>query len=377
MGNSSTLSLPVLLSQYGSLLDRFRFDAKLFTSLQARVRSHGLSATDNLCYPLPEPLPEQFVVKYADLCADEANAELGLQALRDGQIAYLVLNGGMATRFDGLVKGVVDVFSGKSFLQIKLELAAAAERDYGAKVHFVTMNSFQTEEPTLAYFRDHGSPLPEERMHFFNQSIQIRMDEAGDIFQLADGTPSFYAPGHGDFQEMLVLSGLFATLREAGVKHLVFSNIDNLLAKIDPAILGYHIREGKDYTAEVVDNTAGDVGGSPVIYQGKSQIVEGLRFPSDFPPQHLKYLATNTFVFRLDGLQWPFPLRRYLTSKQVEGRTALQFERITNELTAFLKGNFLLVDRGGEHGRFIPIKSRQDLEQQRGTLQELLSPLLA
>ena len=54
-----------------------------------------------------------------------------------------MLNGGMATRFGGVVKGVVDVIDGRSFLELKL---AQARRS--GPLPFVIMNSFATDDAT-------------------------------------------------------------------------------------------------------------------------------------------------------------------------------------------------------------------------------------
>ena len=65
----------------------------------------------------------------------------GEAAIAAGEVAALVLNGGMATRFGGVVKGVVPVVAGRpelSFLAVKL----AGLRAAGVPV--VLVNSFAT-----------------------------------------------------------------------------------------------------------------------------------------------------------------------------------------------------------------------------------------
>ena len=49
-----------------------------------------------------------------------AAREAGVEALRAGRVAQVVLAGGMATRFGGVVKGAVEALDGRSFLSWKL-----------------------------------------------------------------------------------------------------------------------------------------------------------------------------------------------------------------------------------------------------------------
>jgi UTP--glucose-1-phosphate uridylyltransferase len=75
--------------------------------------------------------------------------ERGREALEHGEVALCVLNGGMATRFGGVVKGIVPAFGGKSFREIK---CAQARRAAAHKT--LVMNSFATHRETLAFLRE-------------------------------------------------------------------------------------------------------------------------------------------------------------------------------------------------------------------------------
>jgi UTP--glucose-1-phosphate uridylyltransferase len=47
--------------------------------------------------------------------------------MRRGEVGAVILAGGMATRFGGVVKAAVEVLDGQSFLELKLkDLAAVA-----------------------------------------------------------------------------------------------------------------------------------------------------------------------------------------------------------------------------------------------------------
>jgi len=282
----------------------------------------------------------------------------GSEVIRAGHVAIAVLNGGMATRFGGEVKGIVPAVGGRTFLEIKLRQAA----HLGA-VPFLVMNSFATQARTEAFLEATGLS---SRVETFLQYVSLRFTPDGEPFREADGRLSPYAPGHGDFPTALRASGLLDKLRARGVRHVLLSNIDNLGAELDPLLVGYHLAHGKPITAEVARTVPGDVGGAPAFADGRLQIVEGFRFPPGFDFAKVPFLATNTFLFDLDVLAEPRELAWFYVEKQVDGRTAVQMERLVNELTALCDTAYLATPRAGPEGRFFPIKTREDLEALRG-----------
>ena len=116
-----------------SVLERFGFDEPLFESLRARVVAGELSPESNLVRGSIEPPRDDDVTPLpspGDAGYEDARAA-GLEALRRGEVAQVVLAGGMATRFGGVVKAVLTAVDGKSFLEAKLEQTAALERALG------------------------------------------------------------------------------------------------------------------------------------------------------------------------------------------------------------------------------------------------------
>ena len=276
----------------------------------------------------------------------------GQQALAAGQVAVAVLNGGMATRFGGAVKGVVAALCGCSFLEIKHRQAARA----GA-LPFLVMNSFATHDATLRHLEEVGIA----DAGCFLQGASLRLTPGGEVFRDAEGRLSPYAPGHGDFPQALREAGLVADLERRGVRAVLLSNVDNLGAEPDPLVIGYHLVEGRPLTCELAPVAPGDAGGTPARVDGRVQVVEGFRFSRDFDFSRLHYLSTNTFVISLDLLERDWPLTWFRVEKQVDGRTAVQMERLVNELSSFVDTGFLATPRG-PGGRFFPIKTPGDLD---------------
>lgn len=365
------------------LLTRFAFDQERFEADRRAIIEGQLSSETHTVTAEIEAAPG--VVDMSER-AEEARVA-GEAALAAGKVASVVLNGGMATRFGGVVKGVVEVYDGKSFIALKAEDVRRAQDRFGARIPLVLMNSFATRDATREHVATHDRfGLPEAGLLEFEQSISVRMNPDGSLFIGDDGKPSYHAPGHGDFFACIRRSGVLQKLRDAGVEYLLFSNVDNLGATVDPVVIGHHILSGKTMTAEVTEKRrtasgAWDKGGAPAKLGGeKVQVVEGFRFPQGFPQETLPDFSTNNMVFTASALEQDVPLERYLVTKKVDGRPALQLETITCEASGSVRAdgsavfglNLLRVPREGPSGRFFPVKEPVDLEAHRDELRQRL-----
>jgi UTP--glucose-1-phosphate uridylyltransferase len=282
-------------------------------------------------------------------------AELPDEGAELDGVAAAVLNGGMATRFGGVVKGLVEAVDGVTFLEWKLRDAEAAG------VPTVLMNSFATDESTREFLGERDDVI------MFTQSVSLRLNPDGSLFP----GPSPYSPGHGDFAELAPLD----ELRARGVRTLMLSNVDNLGGRIDPRVLAAHRASANPLTVEVAPSE-GDPGGAPVRVDGRPMVVEALRFPPDYDASKLPVFNTNNLVIDLDVLEHSYPFTWLYVEKDVDGRTAVQLERLVNELSAFVPTTFVLVPREGPRSRFVPVKTPEDLEAARPLLRELLATSL-
>jgi UTP--glucose-1-phosphate uridylyltransferase len=360
------------------LLRALDFDPVRFQQDQQQIALGVKSEQSAIVRDALAPIGDVESVAYSGPRYEEMRA-LGEAALSRGEVAVVVLNGGMATRFGGVVKGVVDVFDDRSFIELKAQDVLRASSAYGAKIPFVLMNSFQTNDATNAHVLARGRfGLDADQILTFQQSISLRMNPDGSLFIGDDKKPSYHAPGHGDFFDAIKRSGVLAELEKRGIKTVLFSNVDNLGATIDPAIIGHHLAAGAEMTAELVEKrrTASgkwDAGASPVLIGGRARIIEGFRLPPDLPVSEYPDFSTNNFLFSTAALNEPIELERFVVRKKVDDRPALQLESITCEASDALKLHLLRVPRDGEHGRFFPIKEPVDLEAMRPLLKTRLT----
>ena len=357
-------------------LERYGFVEEAFLALQARVASGSLSPASNAVRDEVTP-PRQGDLEQLPERGGGGDAKAraaGLAALRSGEVAAVVLTGGMATRFGGVVKGTVEVLDGRSFLELKLAQTAEVATALGTEIPTALMTSFATDDAVRDFIA--ARDLPEPR--YFAQYVSLRLDPDGSLFREDDGRVSLYSPGHGDFLDAFARSGTLERLRSRGVRTVMVSNVDNLGARIDPSVIGMHLLGGRPVTAEVARKAGGaDVGGAPARVGGRLMLLEGPRFPPGFDHRRLSVFNVNTLTFDLDVLERAYDLTWLYLVKTVGGRPAVQLEHLFHEITAFVPTTYLEVPRTGRHGRFVPVKTPEDLEAARDPLRELLetSPL--
>jgi UTP--glucose-1-phosphate uridylyltransferase len=345
-------------------LARFHFDKARFLALSKRVS--GSSAADNFVKGrLDAPGPEDIVDLKAP-AASGAFRDKGLSLLAEGKSALVVLAGGMATRMGGVVKALVPAIEGKTFLELRLAERASLEKQVGRPVPLWLMTSAATD----GAIRDALGPLVDgERTAVFPQRLSLRLTPDGGLFRDASGNVSDHAPGHGDLIDALKDSGLLQAFVARGGETISVANLDNLGATLDPAIIGLHVSHGKPVTCEVVDKLASDRGGIPVRHDGRTVVLEEFRIPQTFDPATVRVFNTNTFHFTARALSslnidWSY----FVVTKKVDGKPAIQFERLVNEITSYLDSVYLRVPRSGAESRFLPVKDYDELAARKDEL---------
>src|SRR3954452_17691340 len=240
---------------------------------------------------VPEPgdigrLPEPGSAEYQRL------QPAGLAALSRGELAMVVLAGGMATRMGGVVKALVEALPGVSFLDARLAEQEHWRSVSGATLPMWLMTSHATDGPIREAL---DGRLDGDAVATFRQGVSLRLTPEGGVFLADDGRPSLHATGHGDLPDALRSSGLLHRFVERGGRYIWIMNLDNLGAAVDPVLLGWHIDQGASLTVEVVEK-AGDVGGIPARLDGRPVVLEDFRLPAGFDRDSVPYFNTNTFV---------------------------------------------------------------------------------
>lgn len=352
-------------------LVRFGYDETLLQSFVQRLsRSSHNTVAGKVTPPEPGDVTKLPAVGTPERQKLEA---AGLKAIASGQVGAVVLAGGMATRFGGVVKAVVPVLQDRTFLELKHDDIARVARKARRAIPTYVMSSLTTHERIVQHVDEkrldaNGRPS----LEVFPQFVSLRLTPEGTLFHDESGAVSPYAPGHGDLTFALRRSGLLTSFRERGGRVLMMSNVDNLGATLDPALVGLHLELGGQLTAEVVRKEKGDKGGSPARLEGVPQVLEGFRFPPGFDQDSIPVFNTNTFLLDAAAIDREFDLPFYRVEKQVDGKPAIQFERLVGELTAFVRTRFVEVEREGADGRFLPAKDPEELARRLPMIQAIV-----
>ena len=291
---------------------------------------------------------------------DDARAA-GLDALRRGEVAQVVLAGGMATRFGGVVKAVLTAVDGKSFLEAKLVQTAALERELGVRVPVALMTSFATDEAIREHVAERGLGEPSSS----TSSSRCGWTPAASCFVTRPAGVAVRA------WPRRPLPGA-AALRHARGASRPWRPRRNGLERRQPRRARRSRRRrsapvgGRPLTCEVA-RKEGDMGGAPVRVDGKLQLVEGPRFPPSFDQELVPVFNTNTALFDLDALDVDYDLTWLYVLKDVDGRPAVQLERLYHEVSAFVPTQYSRCRVEARAGAFCRSRRRQTSSARRTT----------
>lgn len=344
-------------------LNLYRFDPALFAQFAERAPQNVPQTVTGEILPLqvddltvmPSPGTHQYTVF----------DQLGRDAIKKGKAGVAIIAGGMATRYKGVVKAGAPVADGVTFLAAKVADVRALSPD----IPIYVMTSAATHDAIVRQIAEEGFT----GVHCFPQFASLRFTPTGDLF-LEDGQPSVYATGHGDLMPALRASGLLDQFIAGGGEYLLMSNIDNIGARLNPAVLGSHIASGAEVTAEVVQKQQGDAGGAPARVGNRPQIIEGFRFPATFRQEILPQFSPNTIWFNARVANREIELPFFRVEKTVQDKKAIQFERLVGQILEFLSPKEVHLVQVGRD-RFIPIKVPEDRFTRKDEIDAVLQDL--
>lgn len=224
----------------------------------------------------------------ADIDIDEASQRAAMAAT-----VIIKLNGGLGTSM-GLdkAKNLLEVRDGSTFLDIIANQVLAARKRFDARIPLLLMNSFRTQDDTMAALAKYPELAVEGLPIGFvqNQEPKLRADDLTPVEWPADPTLEWCPPGHGDLYTALYGSGLLDSLLEKGFKYASVSNGDNLGAAPDARVAGWFASTGAPYAAELCPRTVNDrKGGHLAIRKADGQLV--LRDTAQCAPEEMDFFT--------------------------------------------------------------------------------------
>lgn len=320
-----------------------------FENLQEQYKNGSLTVdTHRIKTSITAPSPESILTLPETNSSEYHNLEaLGREALESKQVGAIVLAGGMATRFNyDKPKGLFPILDDYTFIDLKIKDL----KSWNLPVYIMTSEA--THESTLNYLQEKNFYNYESHIFLFKQFSFPRLNKNGSI--RSDRASS----GHGDFVEALKVEHHLQRFLENKGKYLFFSNIDNLGATVDVALLGMHIKNQKEMSIEVAAKAPGDKGGAPAEVGGRLQLVEGFLFPEDFDQDSIPVFNTASYIFNAEALMKEFQLPWYVVHKTVDNQEIVQFEHLAGDLSIELAIQCIQTERDE---RFLPVKKQSDV----------------
>ncbi len=210
----------------------------------------------------------------------ESFNQTGLEAIRAGKAAAVLLAGGMGTRLGSDdPKGMYNVgLTRKLYIfECLINNLMDVVNQARAWIHLFVMTSDKNHEATVHFLTEHDFfGYNGEYIHFFKQEMAAATDYEGKIYLEEKGRLSTSPNGNGGWFISLKNAGLLDMVHREGIEWLNVFAVDNVLQRIaDPCFVGATIQKNCVVGSKVVRKSAPDEKvGVMCLEDGRPSIVE-------------------------------------------------------------------------------------------------------
>lgn len=278
----------------------------------------------------------------------------GEAAYRAGRVAVLVVAGGEGTRLGRAgPKGCLPIgpHSGNSLYQLHAEKVLSLSRRVGRAVPLVVMTSPATDEATRAFFAAHAAfGLSDDQARFVVQGTLPSVDRDDRALLAAPGLLLESPDGHGGMLTALAAGRELDRLRAEGIEHLVYVQVDNVLARVDdPVLVGLATLERADVVTKVLEKRDPDEKvGNLVRVDGRNRVVEY----TELTPERARAHGTDgELVYRWGSPALHLWSVAFLARLRDRGFVP-PLHRSAKPLRAWVEGEQRVVE-GWKHERFV------------------------
>jgi len=206
--------------------------------------------------------------------------QTGLEAIRAGQVACVLLAGGQGTRLgaDG-PKGAYNIGLSRDLYIFECQinnLKEAAERS-GCMIPLAIMTSEKNDAQTREFFHEHDFfGYDSSYVDFFVQEMAPSTDFNGKVYLEEKDHVSLSPNGNGGWFKSLTAAGLTEKYKNSGVRWINVYAVDNVLQRMaDPVFVGATILAGVEIGAKVISkNDPHEKVGVTCLRGGRPSIVE-------------------------------------------------------------------------------------------------------
>ena len=206
--------------------------------------------------------------------------QIGLEAVKKGSVAAVLLAGGMGTRLGSdNPKGMYDIGQTKSvyIFQRLIENLMDVVNMADTWIHLFVMTSDKNHEITMQFFKEKEYfGYNSEYIHFFMQDMVPASDYDGKVYMEEKGKISTSPNGNGGWFSSMNKWGLLDVIHSEGIEWLNVFAVDNVLQRIaDPCFVGATIANHCVTGAKVVKKKhPNEKVGVICLEDGKPSIVE-------------------------------------------------------------------------------------------------------
>ncbi|MCM1133255.1 MAG: UDPGP type 1 family protein [Ruminococcus flavefaciens] len=262
-----------------------------------------------------EPLTE--AVTAVDIAKNIGEyTEIGIEALRNGKVAAVLLAGGQGTRlgFDK-PKGMFNIGVNRELYIFECLINNLMEvvKTVGKWIPLLIMTSEKNNDETVNFLREKNFfGYNSEYISFFVQDMAPSVDFNGRIYLEEKSKISLSPNGNGGWFSSIVRAGLLDKLKSGGVEWLNVFSVDNVLQKIaDPAFIGAVIKSGSQSGSKVVAKANPEERvGAMCLENGMPSIIEYYELTEEMANQRLsdgelayRFGVTLNYLFRMDKLE--------------------------------------------------------------------------
>ena len=213
--------------------------------------------------------------------------EVGLEALRAGKVAAVLLAGGQGTRLgSSLPKGMFNIGVTRRltiFEQQMNNIKEVTDRA-GCMFHLFVMTSDLNDKATRAYFAENNYfGYDSSKIHFYEQKLAPTCSQEGKIYLDEKYKVSQSPNGNGGWYSSLIEGGYGPLLESEGIEWLNIYAVDNVLQRIcDPVFIGATLKSGCACSSKVVSKISPEERVGVLCKEdGKPSIVEYYEMPKE------------------------------------------------------------------------------------------------
>ena len=238
----------------------------------------------------PPALPALADPEHAEQYADAPR--VGRAAIAAGKVAAFVVAGGQGSRlgYDGPKGGFkISPVRDACLFQLFAENLLGLERRFGRRPRWYIMTSPSNHADTIAIFEQHNYfGLTADDVMFFSQGQMPAFLPDGRIAMASKHGIALSPDGHGGSLTALNKSGALADMRQRGIEHLSYFQVDNPLVKvIDPLFVGLHITTGSEMSSKAVTKAFDkERVGNFCVADGKVTVIEYSDLPDELAEKH-------------------------------------------------------------------------------------------